>query len=82
MFLISTIISIVFLLCKFIEIKFIEKESNAKPIKYIVRDGLLVYFSSLLSFFLYDQISPMIGSSTIGGSVNKTPIVFTDNPTF
>jgi len=79
MFLISAIISVVFFLCKFIETKFIEKDSNTKQLKYIFRDSLLVYFSSLLSLFLFDQISPMIGG---GIESNKTVDVFTDNPHF
>jgi len=38
-FMIATIISIVFFIVKFIEMRFIEKES--KPLKYLVRDTLL-----------------------------------------
>jgi hypothetical protein len=73
-FIIATIISIVFLIVKFIEMRFIEKES--KPFKLLIRDALLVYFSVIASDFIIGQINPIIK----GGS-NVTP-VFTDNPGF
>ena len=77
-FVIATIISIIFLISKFIEMRFIEKES--KPLKLLLRDSLLVYFSVIFGYFILDQLKPMIIQ---GGSDNSliTP-VFTDNPEF
>ena len=74
-FVVAGIISIVFLIAKFIEMRFIEKES--KPIKLLIRDALLVYFSVVLSHFLIKQVNPIMHK---GGS-HVTP-VFTDNPGF
>jgi hypothetical protein len=74
-FIIAAIISIVFLIVKFFEMRYVEKES--KPIKILIRDALLVYFSVVLSHFLIKQVNPIMHK---GGS-HVTP-VFTDNPGF
>jgi hypothetical protein len=76
-FVVAGIISIVFLIAKFIEMRFIEKES--KPFKLLIRDALLVYFSVIASDFLIGQINPFING--IKGGTN-TPPIFTDNPGF
>lgn len=77
-FIIATIISIFFVIIKFIEMRFIEKEN--KPLKLLVRDALLVYFSVIVGYFVLNQASPLISNISEGGS-NITPI-FTDNPEF
>jgi hypothetical protein len=74
-FIIAAIISIIFLIAKFLEMRFIEKES--KPMKLLIRDTLLVYFSVIAGHFLLKQINPIMHS--VGGSA---PQVFTDNPGF
>lgn len=76
-FLIACIISIVFLITKFIEMRFVDKES--KPLKFLIRDSVLVYFSVISGYFIINQMNPII-KSTIGGS--KATPVFTDNPGF
>jgi hypothetical protein len=73
MFAIAGVISFIFLIAKFIEMRFIEKEN--KPVKIMIRDALLVYCCVLLGLFLYEQVSP--ASIEI-----KSPNVFTDNPGF
>jgi len=74
-FVTSAIISIIFLITKFLEMRFVEKES--KPLKLLIRDTLLVYFSVISGHFLLKQINPIINS--VGGSI---PQAFTDNPNF
>ena len=74
-FAIATIISIIFFIAKFIENKYLDKD-NVKPIKLIVRDTLLVYFSVLCGYFILQQFNPI---TQTGG--RHTP-VFTDNPEF
>ena len=74
-FIIAAIISVIFMISKFIEMRFIEKET--KPVKFLIRDSLLVYFSVVFGDFILEQINPMIQT---GGSIT-TP-VFTDNPEF
>jgi hypothetical protein len=73
-FAISAIISFIFFLAKFIEMRFINKKN--KPLKKLFRDSLIVYFSVLIGMFVIDQS----GSVQQGGKY-ITPI-FTDNPGF
>ena len=47
-FVVAAIISITFLLAKFFEMRYIEKES--KPLKLLIRDAFLVYFSVINNF--------------------------------
>ena len=51
----SGIVTIVYILFRFIEMRFILKEN--KPLKILFRDGLLVFLSVLLGGFIQDQIS-------------------------
>lgn len=76
-FIIAAIISVVFLISKFIEMRFIEKET--KPLKFLIRDSLLVYFSVVFGDFVIGQIKPIVKGGTSSSTV--TP-VFTDNPGF
>ena len=69
--------SIVFLVFKFIEMRFIEKES--KPFKLLIRDALLVYFSVIIGYFVIEQFKTVVQN---GGDGNKLTPVFTDNPNF
>jgi|TARA_B110000093_G_C12968801_1_gene411167 hypothetical protein len=77
-FAIASIVSVVFLIVKFIEMRFVDKES--KPLKLLIRDSLLVYFSVISGLFIMDQLGTMI--EDIGDTPTKNAIVFTDNPGF
>jgi len=72
-FVIAGIISVVFLIAKFIEMRFIDKEN--KPLKLLIRDALLVYFSVVFGNFIIEQLKPISGGT-------GAPQVFTDNPDF
>lgn len=76
-FIIATVISIVFLISKFIEMRFIDNES--KPLKLLIRDTLLVYFSVISGYFIMEQLKPVL--ETVGENISA-PQVFTDNPEF
>ena len=76
-FIVAAVISITFFIAKFIEMRFVEKEN--KPLKLLIRDSLLVYFSVIIANFILEQLKPMIQSG--GTKQNITPI-FTDNPGF
>ena len=76
-FFIATVISIIFFISKFIEMRFVEKES--KPLKILFRDSLLVYFCVVFGHFVIGQINPLLHGGS--NSQNVTP-VFTDNPGF
>jgi hypothetical protein len=77
-FVIAAIISVVYFIAKFIEMRYIEKEN--KPLKFLIRDALLVYFSVICGFFISEQVKLMI--HTTGVDVPTTTPVFTDNPEF
>jgi hypothetical protein len=76
-FIIATVISIVFLISKFVEMRFIDNES--KPLKLLIRDTLLVYFSVIVGYFIMEQLKPVL--ETVGENISA-PQVFTDNPEF
>lgn len=76
-FIIAMVISIVFLISKFIEMRFIDNES--KPLKLLIRDTLLVYFSVISGYFIMEQLKPVL--ETVGENISA-PQVFTDNPEF
>jgi hypothetical protein len=77
-FVLATIVSIVYFIIKFIEMIHIEKES--KPLKYLIRDCLVVYISVICAYYIFEQIKPMMNMSEGGGPVATQ--VFTDNPEF
>ena len=76
-FIVAGIISFTFIITKFIEMRFIEKEN--KPLKLLIRDTLLVYLSVVAGYFILEQLKPVIQNG--GASIINTP-VFTDNPGF
>lgn len=49
----SSLISIIYLILKYLEMKLMTKEP--KPIKLIIRDALIVFISSISSFFVLSQ---------------------------
>jgi hypothetical protein len=75
-FIIAVIISIIYLIMKFIEMRFIEKEN--KPLKLLIRDTLIVYISVVVGYFILEQFKANIQN---GGS-NVTANVFIDDPGF
>lgn len=77
-FVVAGIISFVFFIVKFIEMRFVDKES--KPLKFLIRDSLLVYFSVIAGGFVVDQLKPIIQEG--GENIVTNPVVFTDNPGF
>lgn len=75
-FAIAAFVSIIFLFAKFIEMRFIEKEN--KPLKQLIRDTIIVYFSVIISDVILEQVQPMVK----GGNISIHPQIFTDNPEF
>jgi len=66
-------IAAVYLIFRFIEMRFILKEN--KPLKVLARDTLLVYLSVVLGHFILQQFGNM--DITV-----KVPEVFTNEPDF
>ena len=75
-FLAAGIISVIFFIAKFLEMQYVDKEP--KPLKILIRDSLLVYISSILGWFVIDQLKPVINDIDI----STTPLAFTGNPPF
>tara|TARA_Y100000389_G_scaffold204050_1_gene254700 strand:+ start:3752 stop:3991 length:240 start_codon:yes stop_codon:yes gene_type:complete len=72
----AAIVSVVFFLIKFFEMRFIIKEN--KPLKVLVIDSLIVFISTTLTLFLLQQfnIDKIIGNSPV------SPDAFINNPDF
>ena len=79
MFVIASVISVVYCIVSFLEMRFFQKES--KPLKMLLRDTLLVYVSVVIALFVLEQIQPVLSG---GGSVmaSTDPKVFVGEPGF
>lgn len=83
----ALIVTFVFCVFKFVEIKLFEKPKEMKPLKYFVRDVVLVFMSALISAFVFmnmnDQISEFFNVITETKVLSTGPApVFTDAPGF
>ena len=76
-FMFALIISIVFFIVKFLEMRYVDSEP--KPLKLLVRDTLVVYFSVIFGNFILEQVEPLLNNGT---EISKITPVFTDNPGF
>jgi len=76
-FIIASLISFFYLIVKFIEMRFIEKDN--KPLKVLIKDTLVVYLCVLLGNFIVEQINPSLLGEEVTNTVTQ---VFTDNPGF
>ena len=72
-FIIGCVISVVFFLVKFLEMRFSTEEP--RPLKHIMRDSLVVYVSCIIGYYLLLQFQP-------DGTANHHIEVFTDVPGF
>ena len=62
-FLVAGIISVIFFVAKFLEMRYIEKES--KPLKILIRDALVVYVSVIAGMFVLEQLTPVIKETVV-----------------
>ena len=72
-FITAAIVAFFYFFFKFIEMRFILKEN--KPLKTILRDTLIVYFSVLTGIFILDQMGSL-------KNLTATPTIFTNEPDF
>lgn len=79
-FILALIISVVFIMIKFIEMRFILKED--KPIKELLKESLYVYFSSVLGLYIATQFDVVHLSDKITKGGGNNVSVFVDNPDF
>jgi hypothetical protein len=75
LYLVAAVISCIYLFTKIIEMNFVEDE-HKKPIKILVCDSLIVYFSVVAGYFIYNQVMPPLEDMEI------PPEIFTDAPDF
>jgi hypothetical protein len=77
MFIIATLIAFFYIIVKFIEMRFIEKDN--KPLKVLIKDTLVVYLCVLLGNFIIEQINPTLLGEEAPSVITQ---VFTDTPGF
>jgi hypothetical protein len=87
MLIVAVITTLIFCALKFIEIRFIEKKKEMKPLKYFVRDMVLVFVSSFVAGFFFFNANKQI--SEFVNTITDTKVipdgqaqVFTDAPGF
>ena len=73
---VSAVIAIIFIIIKSVENN--TMDVPRKPLKVLFRDGLIVFFSSIIGIFAFDQISQLSGNS----STSEASKVFTNTPDF
>ena len=72
----SSLISIIYLIIKFLEMRFVSKEN--KPLKILVLDALIVFVASMITSFIFEQFDIM----NILNKINTTPVILTNSPNF
>lgn len=72
----SLIISLLYLIIKFIEMRFFLKEN--KPLKQLFIDSLIVFITSMVTLMLLDQFN----LNELIGNIKPIPNVFVNNPDF
>jgi hypothetical protein len=76
-FMIAGFISVCFFLIKFLEMRYVDQES--KPLKFLIRDTLIVYVSVFFGIFIIEQLQPVIKDID---DMPIAPLAFTDEPPF
>ena len=82
---IASIVTFLFSIFKIIEMKYITKQWT--PLKYVIRDAIMVFGSAFMGLFLFFQINGTLNDFmnvvTDGKALNlNTTQVFTDEPGF
>jgi hypothetical protein len=84
-FIISFLITFVFCVVKFLEAKYLDKEW--KPLKFFVRDAIIVFSSSVIAAFIFfhndgtiSELFDVVTEKTVINSANTQ--IFTDVPEF
>ena len=78
--------ALMFFLVKFVEMKYIDRET--KPMKYMVRDTIVVFMITCVSMYVYGTyfstiqgfMSVVTNTKTV--PIHITPEIFTDSPGF
>jgi hypothetical protein len=82
-FLIGVVISVIYVVINLLELKYFnntnETNASTKPIKQIIKEGLIVYLSVISGFYILQQFTPEVKKII---SNEAPPLVFIDNPPF
>ena len=86
-FTLSFMVTIIFAFAKFVEYKFFDKTREMKPLKYFIRDLVIVFaccfIGSLAYFEINGTITELVGVITDSKTINPTSLqVFTEMPGF
>lgn len=73
----AIIIAFIFFTVKFLEMRYVDKEP--KPLKFLIRDSLIVYICVVFCNFIIEQVSPNMEDII---PTQKVAHVFTDDPAF
>ena len=87
MLIVAIITTVLFFAIKFVEMRFIDKQNGMKPLKFLVRDLVIVFVSSLMTGFIFfnsnRQISEFVNTITDTKVITEGAAqVFTDAPGF
>lgn len=78
---ISIAVTVLFIIVKIIEMKFVDKE--ARPMKHLVRDALIVFACAFAPIFMFFQVNSSVPELMGGGGVSGANTqIFTDAPEF
>lgn len=87
MLIVAIITTVLFFAIKFVEMRFINKKKELTPLKFLVRDLVIVFMSSLIAGFVFfsgnKQISEFFNTITDTKVISEGAAqVFTDAPGF
>jgi uncharacterized membrane protein len=78
LFIVGVITGVIYFIIKFLEMRFIETESQ-KPMKVLIRDTIVVCVSSIIGVYIISQFKILTKNDVTVGSA---PAVFVDTPGF
>jgi small-conductance mechanosensitive channel len=81
LFVVGVVVAAVYFLLKFMEMRFVEHDSQ-KPLKVLIRDSIVVCISSVLAVFILNQFENIGSGSGSSGLSGGAPAVFVDTPGF
>jgi hypothetical protein len=78
LFIVGVATAVIYFIIKFLEMRFIETESQ-KPMKVLIRDTIVVCVSSIIGLYIISQFKILTKNDV---SVGSAPAVFVDTPGF
>lgn len=86
-FLFAILTTILFSFAKFIEMKYLDKANEIRPLKFFIRDAIVVFACSLISgygyFYMNKSVSDFIEVLTETKTIKpENTQIFTDDPAF